>query len=56
MVRFNEGLPSWGGAREPMPADVVLICLSGGMNQSAGNELIKRGYLRVRDLDVGMQA
>jgi len=37
-------------------ADVVLICLSGGMSQSAGNELIKRGYLRVRDLDGGMQA
>ncbi len=37
-------------------ADVVLICLSGGMSQSAGNELIKRGYLRVRDLNGGMQA
>jgi rhodanese-related sulfurtransferase len=37
-------------------ADVVLICMSGGMSQSAGNELIKRGYLRVRDLNGGMQA
>ena len=37
-------------------ADVVLICLSGGMSQSAGNELVKRGYLRVRDLNGGMQA
>jgi rhodanese-related sulfurtransferase len=37
-------------------ADVLLVCLSGGMSQSAGNELIKRGYLRVRDLNGGMQA
>ena len=37
-------------------ADVILICLSGGMSQSAGNELVKRGYLRVRDLKDGMQA
>ena len=37
-------------------ADVVLICLSGGMSQSAGNELVKRGYLRVRDLAGGMMA
>ncbi len=37
-------------------ADVVLICLSGGMSQSAGNELVKRGYLRVRDLNGGMEA
>ena len=37
-------------------ADVVLVCLSGGMSQSAGNELVKRGYLRVRDLNGGMQA
>jgi rhodanese-related sulfurtransferase len=36
-------------------ADVVLVCLSGGMSQSAGNELIKRRYLRVRDLSGGMQ-
>lgn len=35
-------------------ADVVLICESGGMSQSAGNELVKRGYLRVRDLKGGM--
>jgi rhodanese-related sulfurtransferase len=37
-------------------ADVLLVCMSGGMSQSAGNELIKRGYLRVRDLNGGMQA
>jgi len=37
-------------------ADVVLICKSGGMSQSAGNELVKRGYLRVRDLAGGMMA
>jgi len=37
-------------------ADVVLICMSGGMSQSAGNELVKRGYLRVRDLNGGMDA
>ena len=37
-------------------ADLLLVCLSGGMSQSAGNELIKRGYLRVRDLSGGMQA
>jgi phage shock protein E len=37
-------------------ADVVLICFGGGMSQSAGNELVKRGYLRVRDLNGGMQA
>ena len=37
-------------------ADVVLVCLSGGMSLSAGNELIKRGYLRIRDLNGGMMA
>ncbi len=37
-------------------ADVVLTCLTGGMSQSAGNELVKRGYLRVRDLKGGMEA
>jgi rhodanese-related sulfurtransferase len=37
-------------------ADVLLVCESGGMSQSAGNELIKRGYLRVRDLNGGMSA
>ena len=37
-------------------ADVLLVCLSGGMSQTAGNELVKRGYLRVRDLSGGMQA
>ena len=37
-------------------ADVVLVCWSGGMSQSAGDELIKLGYLRVRDLNGGMQA
>ena len=37
-------------------ADLLLVCKSGGMSQSAGNELIKRGYLRVRDLNGGMVA
>jgi rhodanese-related sulfurtransferase len=37
-------------------ADVVLICLTGGMSLSAGNDLVKRGYLRVRDLNGGLQA
>jgi len=37
-------------------ANVVLICWSGGMSQSAGNALINLGYLRVRDLDGGMNA
>jgi len=37
-------------------ADVVLICKSGSMSQTAGNDLIKLGYLRVRDLDGGMRA
>jgi len=37
-------------------ADLLLVCLSGGMSQSAGNELIKRGYQRVRDLNGGMSA
>jgi phage shock protein E len=37
-------------------ADVVLVCLGGSMSLSAGNALIKRGYLRVRDLAGGMLA
>ena len=37
-------------------ADLLLVCESGGMSQSAGNELIKRGYLRVRDIAGGMAA
>jgi rhodanese-related sulfurtransferase len=37
-------------------ADILLVCESGGMSQSAGNELIKRGYLRVRDIAGGMAA
>lgn len=37
-------------------ADILLVCKSGGMSQSAGNELVTRGYLRVRDLAGGMQA
>ena len=37
-------------------ADVVLVCMGGSMSQSAGNELVKRGYLRVRDLAGGMMA
>lgn len=37
-------------------AEIVLVCLGGGMSKSAGDELVKRGYLRVRDLNGGMQA
>jgi phage shock protein E len=37
-------------------ADVLLVCMSGGMSQTAGNELIKRGYLRIRDIKGGMIA
>lgn len=37
-------------------ADVVLVCESGTMSQLAGDDLIKRGYLRVRDLAGGMSA
>ena len=37
-------------------AEVLLVCLSGGMSQSAGNELVNRGYLRVRDINGGMEA
>jgi rhodanese-related sulfurtransferase len=37
-------------------ADVVLVCMGGSMSQSAGNELVKRGYLRMRDLAGGMAA
>jgi phage shock protein E len=37
-------------------AEVVLICKSGGMSKSAGDELVKRGYLRVRDLAGGFVA
>ena len=37
-------------------ADLLLVCESGGMSQSAGNDLIKRGYLRVRDINGGMSA
>jgi rhodanese-related sulfurtransferase len=37
-------------------AEILLVCHSGGMSLSAGNELIKRGYLRVRDLNGGMVA
>jgi rhodanese-related sulfurtransferase len=37
-------------------ADVVLVCNGGSMSLSAGNELIQRGYLRVRDLNGGMGA
>lgn len=37
-------------------ADVVLVCLAGSMSLAAGNELVKRGYQRVRDLSGGMQA
>jgi rhodanese-related sulfurtransferase len=37
-------------------ADLLLVCLSGHMSVLAGEELIRRGYLRVRDLDGGMMA
>jgi rhodanese-related sulfurtransferase len=37
-------------------ADIVLYCLVGPMSVSAGDALIARGYLRVRDLQGGMQA
>jgi rhodanese-related sulfurtransferase len=37
-------------------ADIVLVCEGGAMSQYAGNELVKRGYLRVRDLAGGMMA
>jgi rhodanese-related sulfurtransferase len=37
-------------------ADVVLVCMGGSMSLSAGSELIRRGYLRVRDLAGGMLA
>jgi rhodanese-related sulfurtransferase len=37
-------------------ADVVLVCWGGGMSQTAGTDLINLGYLRVRDLDGGMNA
>ena len=37
-------------------ADLLLVCKSGGMSLTAGNELIRRGYLRVRDVDGGMLA
>jgi rhodanese-related sulfurtransferase len=37
-------------------ADVLLVCKSGSMSENAGNALIKRGYLRIRDLKGGMIA
>ena len=37
-------------------ANVILICLGGSMSQAAGNDLIKLGYRRIRDLDGGMRA
>ena len=37
-------------------ADIILVCLSGGMSQSAGDGLVKLGYLRVHDLNGGMTA
>lgn len=37
-------------------AEILLVCKSGGMSKSAGDQLIKRGYLRVRDLAGGMMA
>jgi rhodanese-related sulfurtransferase len=37
-------------------AEILLVCKSGGMSKSAGDQLTKRGYLRVRDLAGGMVA
>jgi rhodanese-related sulfurtransferase len=37
-------------------ADVLLVCRSDHMSQLAGNELVKRGYLRMRDLKGGFVA
>ena len=37
-------------------AEVVLTCLGGPMSKSAGDALVARGYLRVRDLLGGMSA
>jgi rhodanese-related sulfurtransferase len=37
-------------------AEILLVCKSGGMSKSAGDKLIKLGYLRVRDLAGGMVA
>jgi rhodanese-related sulfurtransferase len=37
-------------------ADVLLVCRSDHMSQIAGDELVKRGYLRVRDLKGGFTA
>lgn len=42
--------------RQDHCAEILLVCKSGGMSKSAGDQLIKRGYLRVRDLAGGMQA
>lgn len=37
-------------------ADLLLVCRSGSMSTSAGNELIRRGYRRVRELKGGFLA
>jgi phage shock protein E len=37
-------------------ADVLLVCRSGAMSENAGNALLRRGYLRIRDLKGGMVA
>lgn len=37
-------------------AQILLVCKSGSMSKSAGDQLVKRGYLRVRDLTGGMVA
>jgi rhodanese-related sulfurtransferase len=37
-------------------ADLLLVCRSDHMSQIAGDELVKRGYLRVRDLKGGFIA
>jgi phage shock protein E len=42
--------------RQDHCAEILLVCKGGGMSKSAGDQLIKLGYLRVRDLAGGMEA
>lgn len=37
-------------------ADIILYCRSGNTSQTVGNQLIAKGYLRVRDLEGGITA
>jgi rhodanese-related sulfurtransferase len=37
-------------------ADIILYCRSGNASQTVGNQLIAKGYLRVRDLEGGIIA